>query len=320
MSSARCTFDTEVSNDTVLDCVFGYIPKNGPAALFLVLFFLVAQVHIYIAITRRSFVYGFIAQCALAEMAGYIARLVIIGNFTSNGYIAETVLLLITPTLMAIANYYIIGKLLGLSELADPQTPSGSSHSTNIVDTIRNHFDIRRHLQNLTQPRLDDGRIRPEFAASLFHVLALVTAIMQGVGIGNLSSSDASQSDINSGNHLVIAGLSVALFTYFCFFCVAFYTYVSPHYNFQSPAMRKLFIGLISTQAVLSMRTLFRLIQYALGTSRDNAISSREWCFFLFDATLVFITLCMFAFFDQTRTIDNAQLEVDARRQKSPPV
>ena len=321
MSASACSFLVNPSNNDLVDCVFGYLPSKGPAGLFLALFFLAAQANLYLAVSRRSFVYGWIAQCCLAEMAGYIARLVVLNNFTSNGYIAMTVLLLITPSLLAIANYHLLAKLLTLSEAASSDVKP--TVTGNFVERLRNHFSMRRHLTNLAQPRMPDGRIRPEFASSLFTVLALITAILQGVGIGNLSSSDASQSDITSGNHLIIAGLSIALFTYVCFFCIAFYTYFSPHYNFhvdQSPAMRRLFIGIVSTQAVLGLRTLYRLIQYSLGTSQSNAISSREWCFYVFDATLVFICVAMFAIFDQQRNIDNAQHELDIRSRKSPPV
>ena len=322
MSASAATCPGTLDNHDLLDCVFGYEPSKGPAGLFLALFLLASTVNLYIAITRRSAIYGFITACCLAEMSGYIARLAVIGSFATNGYIAMTVLLLITPSLLAIANYNLLAELLTLSEAADsdvkPDAPSG-----NIIERIRNRFNFRRHLVNLSQPRMPDGRIRPEFASSLFTVLAVTTAIMQGVGIGNLTSSSATQSDINSGNHLIIAGLAIALFTYTCFFAIATYTYLSPHYDFgtdRSPNMRLLLIGIITTQAVLGVRTLYRLIQYSLGTSHDNAISSREWCFYVFDATLIFVCVVLFAAFDQQRKIEGARQELDGRKQKTPPV
>ena len=167
MSSASCSFDFTPTNDQLLDCVFGYLPKNAPAAIFLALFFLAALVHIYIAVSRRSLIYAFITTCCLAEMAGYIARLAVIGSFSSDGYIAMSVLLLMTPSLLAIANYYLLGELLALSESATSDPAPTPTSSGNIIEKIRNHFSIRRRLMNLTQPRLDDGRIRPEFAYSL---------------------------------------------------------------------------------------------------------------------------------------------------------
>ena len=77
--------------------------------------------------------------------------------------------------------------------------------------------------------------------------------------------------------------------------------------------MLRLFAGLTATQAVLTLRTLYRLIQYALGTGH-NVVSSREWCFYVFDASLTLICAMLFAAFDQQRTIENAQQDLANRR------
>ena len=320
MSASHCTLTLTPSTEQLNDCVFGYVPSTAPAGLFLALFFLAAQLHLYLAVSRRSLVYAFIAQCCLAEMGGYIARLVVIHGFSTAGYTAMTVLLLVTPSLLAIANYQLLAQMLSLSDSAAPDSAAPGS----LVDRLRSHFSLRRHLRNLSQPRMPDGRIRPEFASSLFTALSVLTAILQGVGIGRLSDTSASQSTADSGNRLIIAGLALALFTYLCFFAIALHTRALPHFDFsaaRSPNMRRLFAGVVLTQAVLSLRTLYRLIQYSLGTGTGNAISSREWCFYVFDASLVFVCVVLFAAFDQARTVERARAELSERRTKaSPPV
>ena len=196
MSAAACDVIPNPSNDQVLDCIFGYVPSRAPAGLFLALFFLAALVNLFVAISRRSLVYCFIVLCCAAEAGGYIARLLMINSFTRSGYIAETVLLLVTPSLLAIANYHLIAQMLDLSETAT----ATDAQPVGVLQALRNRFSLRRHLVNLSQPRTDDGRVNPAFASSLFNLLAVIAAAVQGVGIGKLSDTSATQSEQDAGN------------------------------------------------------------------------------------------------------------------------
>ena len=298
--------DNTVTNSETVDCVFGYSPNVAAAGLFIGLFGVMAGVHLMQAYRSRSLIPLGLAFLALAEIGGFIARLIVIGNFSTNGFIAMSVLLIIPASLLALANYSTLAKLTGLASDADSAVYQQSSQGNR----------VQRTVFSLTHPLLEDRRLNPVFVYESFKLLAMTGSIIQIVGINDLISS--SSSTVTEGEHLLVGGLSVILFTMGCFFLALAYVVLSPHYDLRlssAPATRYLCIGMTVTMLILGVRQVYRLVEYALGTG--SWVEQHEVMYYVLDATLCLLALVAFAVFDFGHNLAVAEEEMAANHKNA---
>ena len=305
-AAASCSFpDSSPSTSTIVDCVFGYSPSVGAASLFLALFILLACAHALLAVRARSFLGAGLTLICTTELLGFAIRLGVVHSWSTSAFIAMTVLLIISASLIGLANYTLIGRVVKMASGIDPTPASLSSFSP------RSHLSLRV----LLQPLLPDGRINPDFVSRFFSLLQLLSVILQIIGITDLTSSSSTPDDVSQGQHLLIAGLSIQLFTYACFFAVTLFVRLSPAYDFhqgagQWPAMHRLLSIMMATMTLLTMRGIYRLIQYATGS--DSSISRTEAPFYTCDALLVFLAMLTFAALDIAGSANRAEEEFHA--------
>jgi hypothetical protein len=308
MSAATsCTFDHAPSNSELVDCVFGYSPSVPAAGLFIALFSLLLLVHLALTIRSRSLYSLWLVVCCASEIAGFAVRVAVIDSFTVSSFIGMTTLLIISPSLLALINYSLIGRITKMGSGIEPHTTPISSLS----------FPLSRlSLGVFLHPFLPNHRLNPDFVSRLFSLLAVLSVILQAVGISDLTSTSASSSTVTFGQHLLIGGLAVQLFTYCSFLIVCGYVHLSPHYSFSTswPAMTKLSWLMGMTMTVLLMRGVYRLIQYATGV--QSSISQHEEAFYTCDALLVLIVVVVFAALDVGRTTQIVEQEFEAKQKK----
>ena len=302
-ASVNCDFDSLTSNDDIVGCVFGYLPNIGAAALFLALFALLALTHAVLAIRARSLVGAGITLCCSLELVGFALRLSVRHSWNKSLYTAMLVLLITAASMLAIANYKLIGLVVRMA--------SGIAPDTAVPGRLASSgFRLPLNLQVLLDPLQADGRLNPDFVARLFSILALVTVVLQIIGISDLTSDNASQSTLDEGQHLLIAGLALQLFTYGAFFAVTAYVWHSPSYTFRVhewPSTRRLVVGMLVTMVLLTMRGIYRLIQYSAGT--DSSVARTEAPYYTCDALLVFLVGLTFAVIDVSQTLNLAKEE-----------
>ena len=315
-AAADCSFpNLSPSTSEVVDCVFGYSPNVGAASLFLSLFLLLALAHSFLAYRARSLLGLGLALICTAELAGFAIRIGVVHAWATSAFIAMTVLLIISASLIGLVNYVLIGRVVKMASGIDPSS-SPSSLTAGWTPSARLGLDVLLH------PLLADGRLNPDFISRLFSLLQLLSVVLQIAGITNLTSSTASPSDISQGQHLLIAGLSIQLFTYACFFATTLYVRVSPSYDFhqgaaQWPAMHRLLSTMTATMCLLTMRGIYRLIEYASGA--DSSVGRTEAPFYTCDALLVFAALLTFAALDISSSANRAEDEFHASRKSPPP-
>lgn len=111
----------------------------------------------------------------------------------------------------------------------------------------------------------------------------------------------SSKSKANTGKNVVLVGLGLQLATFgFFVFATARLSHMlrTKLRNASLPKEKnwQMFLSVINVANLLILiRTLLRLVEYAMGTS--NYLTNHEWFFYVFDATLMFLVAVIFLIF-----------------------
>ncbi|KAL2858488.1 RTA1 like protein-domain-containing protein [Aspergillus pseudoustus] len=241
--------------------LYRYDPSISAAVVFVLLFMAASGIHTYQAIrTRTWFLIPFVIGGHF-EWIGYIGRAISgteAPDFSVNPYIMQTLLLLIAPTLYAATIYMELGRIVLLTD--------GEAYC----------FIPRKWL------------------TKIFLLGDIISFIMQGAGGGIMASG--SLSAVTTGEHIIIAGLVIQLL----FFSLFVTTSVKFHLGLQrslsckaSLPWKRHMYALYSGSALIFVRSLFRLIEYAQGNG--GYLVSHEVYLYLFDALLMVAVMAVFA-------------------------
>ncbi|KAK9817697.1 hypothetical protein WJX72_000819 [[Myrmecia] bisecta] len=160
--------------------------------------------------------------------------------------------LVISPTLLAVVDYLIAGKLLSMSE-----------------------------AQRV-------GCLRPSWIARIFSASDVLTLLIQFSGAGMLSQPDAKSVDM--GINMLLAGLAMQLVFFAIFTCLVLYMHISPKHGLVTrPGGRQIFFCLYASIALLFIRNTYRVVEFAQGWTGFLAV--HEGYFYGFDTALVFLCI-----------------------------
>ncbi|GKZ21319.1 hypothetical protein AbraIFM66951_010108 [Aspergillus brasiliensis] len=244
--------------------LYRYDPSIGAAVVFIISFLVAAGIHTFQAVrTRAWFVIPFVIGGHF-EWIGYIGRAISgheAPNFTVNPYILQTLLLLVAPTLFAATIYMELGRIVLLTD--------GEAHCL----------------------------IRRTWLTKTFLLGDIISFIMQGAGGGIMASGTSSA--LSTGEHIIIAGLVIQLifFSLFVVTSIKFHRGLSNNpsrrvLHSQPPWKRHMYV-LYGGSALIFVRSLFRLIEYAQGN--DGYLVSHEAFLYIFDALLMVLVMVLFA-------------------------
>lgn len=203
--------------------------------------------------------------CGIAvECGGYVARLISRNNTTDTApYIAQTVMLLVAPALMAASIYMNFGRLLVLLR------------ATSI------------------------SYVPARFSTAIFVAGDVFSFFLQAAGGGILASTD----NHRLGSNIVIVGLvvQVLVFGFFIVTEVRFLIQaekISTVTHKISKHWKILNINLFIGSVLIMIRSIVRLVEYIQGF--EGYIIKHEWFLYVFDAVPMFLTaLCFIAFFSR---------------------
>ena len=255
------------SNSTSLffSRTFHYQPSELPILLVLGPFVLVTIVSL--ASTCRyggRFMY-IVPATAAFETFGYGLRLATVRNASLNAYIVSTLFILTTPIALALVNYIVVSKLLLV--VGKPVT--------------------------IFRP---SWKLRPERIAKIFFRTDMSCFFLQCSGGGLLASGNEGMVQI--GNVITLIGL-VLQFVLCSVFIYVLHK-VSTSETFLLNKVRSLdqvFIGLRLTVAMLLVRNIYRVAEYASGST--GPVVTTEWTFYVFETFPIltaFSWYCMFHF------------------------
>lgn len=139
--------------------------------------------------------------------------------------------------------------------------------------------------------------IRSKWITAIFVTGDIVSFMIQGGGAGMLVKAD-SKSSQDLGQNIIIAGLifQILIFGIFCVVSLSF------HLRFSKVGAVDCYSGLpwqsvvnmlYLTSALVMVRNVFRVIEYAMG--QNGYLLANEWCVYVFDGALMFSAMLLFA-------------------------
>ncbi|WFD26825.1 hypothetical protein MNAN1_001814 [Malassezia nana] len=239
--------------------LYGYVPNLAPNIVMLVLFSLSSIVHLAQVVYYRQWWLLVLPVGTLAEVGGYIPR--IIGHTQTSmrdPYVATMCLLIITPCLFAAIHFTVLGRMCTL-------------------------FPRKYTL------------VRPVFVMPFFVCVDVASLIIQGVGAGQAGTSD-SVDVARSGSNITAAGVAVQLAGYLLFFSLfaVFYYRIRRDPPAGLEQMHPLMLATMASSAWIILRSIYRLVE--MGEGWDGVINNTEWCLFVFDGAFVFIAVTIYNF------------------------
>ncbi|KAK7409088.1 hypothetical protein QQX98_008749 [Neonectria punicea] len=253
---------------------YKYDPSLAAAMIFVVCFGISSLWHAYQIIKLKSYYFiPFLIGC-IVEVIGYGARAVNAkepsGQWTQGPYIIQALLLLLGPPFYAVSIYMILKRLMQLLQ--------AESYSM----------------------------IKPRWLTKFFLLGDVASIAGQGLGGGMLAGADSKKSkDLGETIILIGLGIQIIFFGLFAVVTVIFHRRINKEPTNASLKMvapwQKLLVVLYGTSALIMVRSIFRVAEYAMG--EDGVLMSKEIYIYLFDATLMLITSVAFNIFHPSRII-----------------
>ncbi|PYI31517.1 hypothetical protein BP00DRAFT_475123 [Aspergillus indologenus CBS 114.80] len=148
-------------------------------------------------------------------------------------------------------------------------------------------------------PFVSHAILRKKWLTKVFVTGDVLSFFLQGAGGGIQSSG--SLSGMQTGEHIIVAGLFVQIFFFGFFMLTAgafdrkLKKYPIPRCRDPSIPWRKHLNILYLTSFLIMVRSVFRLIEYLQGN--DGYLLHHEVFLYLFDAVLIFSAMAVFNFF-----------------------
>ncbi|KAJ6054325.1 RTA1 like protein [Penicillium canescens] len=250
--------------------LYAYSPSVACAAIATVLFFVLTISHLWLLV--RNGTYFFSAFVVGVEVVGYIARAVSAHqdpDYTVMPYALQSLFILLAPSLFAASIYMILGRIIRLTE--------GDSRSI----------------------------IRAKFMTKIF-VLGDVLSFLIQSGGGGIMSTSKSQSQMKLGENMIIVG---SIFGFFAVVAIIFHKRISAHPTTNSLGLsvpwKKFLFVLYAASGLILIRCLYRIIEYAQGSS--GTLQSREAYAYIFDGMLMLGMMLLFIIFHPHQILGGAQ-------------
>ncbi|KAF3931172.1 hypothetical protein ABW19_dt0202167 [Dactylella cylindrospora] len=235
---------------------YHYYPNVIAAGIFSGIFGICALLHAWRIFKFKAWYFIPFLIGTLAESIGYGSR---IGNhydlWNQTYFIMQTLLILLGPAFFAASIY------MTLSRIA-----------------------IALHGEQLLL-------IRPKFLTACFVTGDVLSIAAQGLGGGLLASGDGERMDL--GSTVIKIGLFIQIFFFGGFIIMAVIFHLRLHksstHRLESRKGRKYFITMYIANALILIRSAFRLIEYIQG--QDGELMSKEFYLYIFDGALMVIVV-----------------------------
>ncbi|KAF3901982.1 hypothetical protein ABW21_db0206636 [Orbilia brochopaga] len=239
--------------------LYKYSPSIPAAAIFTVLFAILAILHTYYMFRHKGWYWIPFTLGVIFEAIGYVGR--IAGHYAPYSiawYILQSVFILIGPTVFAASIY------MTLSRIA-----------------------IALHSEDLLL-------IRPKWLTIIFVCGDLLSLNTQSGGAGLLAKDDPKTVDL--GQKIVTAGLAIQILFFGAFILVAMLFHRRLH---NLPARhadlangRKYLYTMYAANTFILIRSIFRVAEYVMP--HDGPLLSTEVYLYIFDATLMALAVIVY--------------------------
>ncbi|PYH45455.1 RTA1 domain-containing protein [Aspergillus saccharolyticus JOP 1030-1] len=254
-----------------------YLPSVPAAALFAVLFGLVTCYLLFKLFQTRAWYNTSFTIGGIFEIVGYTVRILNYSNTASVGlYAIQSVLILLGPVLFAATVYMTLGRII--RSLPSRITAVGGTTKAKSASLIP-----------------------PNYLTKLFVASDILSFVVQGSGVGLMVRATGQ----TTSKAITVVGLliQVIMFSFFIVVTVVFHRRVKAQLQQQQqqqirlgeygrPLGRLLYM-LYAVSALILVRSIFRVIEYAMGL--HGYILTHEWTLYVFDSVLMWSVMVMWA-------------------------
>ncbi|KAK6369813.1 uncharacterized protein PV06_01842 [Exophiala oligosperma] len=251
------------------NALWDYYPSFGAALVFAALFGILVSVHICQAVAyKKKFCWVIIMAASWETIAFTFRTLSTRHQQNANIYLVFQIFILLAPLWVNAFDYMVLGRLIYF-------------------------FTPGRSLFSIPASTLAAGFVSLDF----------VSFVIQLVG-GSWASPTASEAKQMQGIHIYMGGIGLQQFFIFIFvgLAIKFQREMTKnekirqlHGATSAKEWRSLLYALYATLGLITVRIMFRLIQFSSGgTSSNNPLVSSEACFYILEAVPMVLALLCF--------------------------
>ncbi|CZR56903.1 related to RTM1 protein [Phialocephala subalpina] len=269
-----------MSDSTIKEAfvLYHYNPSKAAAVIFILLFLGTSLYHAFQLFRNKTWYFIPFLIGGFFETLGYCGRAKSASespDWTLGPYIMQSLLTLLGPTLFAASIYMILGRII----------------------------------------RLTDGEecsiIRAKWLTKVFVMGDVLSFLAQSAGGGMLAQAKSAD-DQKRGTNTITGGLGIQVVFFGIFIVVAgiFHMRITKNPTVKSmsipvPWQRYLLILYVASTFIM-IRSIFRIAEYVQG--QDGALLKTEVYLYIFDATLMFLTMVIFNIFHPSAIINKETL------------
>ncbi|THC98405.1 hypothetical protein EYZ11_002124 [Aspergillus tanneri] len=245
------------------NALYLFYPSFGAAIAFSVLFGIIMVTHTVQAVVYRVGFAWVILMGATWEFVGFVNRTLSSRDQQSTTLATMTQLfILLSPLWVNAFDYMVLARMI--------------------------YFFIPDH-------RI--GIFKPSLLAMIFIVLDLASFITQLVG-GSMAGVGQPEDQIMKGIHIYMAGIGIQEFFIVIFLIIAILFHRQMLYLDRRGELtglkakwRPLLYALYASLLFITVRIIYRLVEFSSGKSASNPIPYHEWYMYAFDATPMFFAI-----------------------------
>ncbi|KAG5191123.1 RTA1 like protein-domain-containing protein [Tribonema minus] len=228
-----------------IEAFFRFCPEVAPAVAGLVVYLILALVSGVVSFRSRAWFTLLTPITAACEAAGFAARISFLNAPEYGAYVVMALFLIVTPTLLAVVAYIVVGRLLAMQ---------GAERV---------------------------GCIKSSSLVRMFTTSDAITLFIQMSGGGLMAAKDRDMATM--GESIMLAGLLLQLCFFATFTVVAAHVHANAaKFGLKGqPGVRRLFASLYACIALLTLRNTFRVIEFSQGF--DGYLATHEMYFYVLD-------------------------------------
>ncbi|KAF4546735.1 RTA-like protein [Lasiodiplodia theobromae] len=255
--------------------LYHYNPSTALAIVFIALFANTTMFHLWQLLRRRTWYFIPFVIGGIFETVGYLGRFISsrqTPDWKTWPYVMQSLTLLLAPAFFAASIYMVLGRIIRLTD--------GSAHSP----------------------------IRVNWLTKIFVLGDVISFLGQSAGGGMLAKADT-HNDVKWGERIIIGGLCVQLLFFGLFMIVAaiFHIRISrvptARVGELTVPWRRFLVVLYVASVLIMVRSVFRVVEYIQGS--DGYLMSKEMFIYIFDASLMFLTMIIFNIWHPSRIINS---------------
>ncbi|KAK8248125.1 RTA1 like protein-domain-containing protein [Phyllosticta capitalensis] len=258
--------------------LYHYKPSTALAAVFIFLFSNGSLAHAWFIWKHRTWYFLPFLIGGIFEIIGYAGRFISsrqTPNWATWPYVMQSLMILLAPILFAASIYMVLGRII---RVVDAKALS---------------------------------MIRVNWLTKIFVAGDIISFFVQAAG-GGMISNAKNDDDAKLGERVIITGLIIQLVFFGLFVIAAFVFHLriirAPTQKAEAvwSLLQQYMLVLYAASFLIIARNAFRVIEYVQGS--DGELMSKEMWIYIFDATLMFLVMLLFAIWHPSRIINRSRI------------